>query len=275
MERLALRQRKLKRKIQQLERALEECRHWEQSYHEAQLLQANYYRWQVGMTQIEVEDWQRNGELCSITLDDRKPLAEQIKKRFQRSKKLCHAVGKLEVEIGQCRIEEESWQKRLEELEVIAEESVLQCFVRQWAPVKPKTKAEDEGRRLPFRTYYTSAGLSIMVGKSAADNVKLTFKIAHGSDWWFHVDGYAGSHVVLKGSKGQSPDAESVQDALLLALVHSQASQKGSAEVVVTQCKYVRPFGKGMPGKVQISQQKRMTVVFNSERLKLLQQRQR
>lgn len=271
---LAKRLGKLKRKTQQLELALEESQQWQRFYHEAELLQAYYYRWHYGMAQIEVEDWQRNGELCSIILDEKMPLAEQIKKRFQRSKKLCHAVSKLEKEIERCQADEEAWKRRLEELEAIKEEGAFLHFCHLWSPVKPQAKIEaKESRRLPFRTYYTSAGLSILVGKSASDNDKLTFKIAHGSDWWLHVDGYAGSHVIIKGLKGQIPDTESLQDALLLALVHSQASQKGSAEVVVTQCRYVKPFGKKAPGKVQISQHKQMTAVFDSERLKQLQQR--
>ena len=38
----------------------------------------------------------------------------------------------------------------------------------------------------------------VLVGKSAADNDILTFKVAAQKDFWMHVAGESGSHVVVR-----------------------------------------------------------------------------
>jgi predicted ribosome quality control (RQC) complex YloA/Tae2 family protein len=41
-------------------------------------------------------------------------------------------------------------------------------------------------------------GFEVLVGKGDAENDRLTFEIAEPRDWWFHVVGHSGSHVVVR-----------------------------------------------------------------------------
>ncbi len=85
---------------------------------------------------------------------------------------------------------------------------------------------------MPYREFWSRSGLRIWVGKKAKDNDTLTFKLAHGSDFWLHVHGYPGSHVIIKINKGKDPDADTIQDALQLALYYSQAKSQGSSRCI-------------------------------------------
>jgi hypothetical protein len=40
-------------------------------------------------------------------------------------------------------------------------------------------------------------GFAVLVGKGDAENDRLTFEIAEPRDWWLHVAGHSGSHVVV------------------------------------------------------------------------------
>ena len=50
----------------------------------------------------------------------------------------------------------------------------------------------------PFRTYRSSGGLEIWVGRGAASNDALTFHESSPSNVWLHARDSAGAHVVLQ-----------------------------------------------------------------------------
>ena len=41
-------------------------------------------------------------------------------------------------------------------------------------------------------------GWIVLAGRTDADNDRLSLKVARPNDWWFHVRGMPGSHVVLR-----------------------------------------------------------------------------
>ena len=45
-------------------------------------------------------------------------------------------------------------------------------------------------------------GFEILVGKADADNDRLTFAVAEPRDFWLHVSGPAGSHVIVRNPLG-------------------------------------------------------------------------
>ena len=45
----------------------------------------------------------------------------------------------------------------------------------------------------------TPAGCTIVYGRNAIENDKVTFQMGEPDDWWFHAQGVPGSHVILKG----------------------------------------------------------------------------
>jgi len=75
-------------------------------------------------------------------------------------------------------------------------------------------------------------GWEILVGKGAADNDELSLNLAEPFDHWFHVDGYSGSHVIIRCPGGIDPPQEIVRYAAMLAAWHSKArGARGKVEV--------------------------------------------
>src|SRR4051794_19029916 len=46
--------------------------------------------------------------------------------------------------------------------------------------------------------YTLPGGWTVLAGRTEADNDRLSLKLAKANDYWFHVRGMPGSHVVLR-----------------------------------------------------------------------------
>jgi len=97
-------------------------------------------------------------------------------------------------------------------------------------------------------------GFEILVGKADADNDRLTFGIAEPRDFWFHVAGPAGSHVVVRNPDGLEELPRPVLErAAELAAWHSKArGARGKVEVHVCRVADVRKPRGFAPGQVQL-----------------------
>jgi predicted ribosome quality control (RQC) complex YloA/Tae2 family protein len=93
----------------------------------------------------------------------------------------------------------------------------------------------------------------ILVGKTAADNDLLTLKLAAPRDFWFHISGASGSHVVVRNPDGlDSLPRDTKKLAAGLAAGHSKARRGGRLAVHMTRCREVsKPRGLA-PGKVRL-----------------------
>ena len=94
-------------------------------------------------------------------------------------------------------------------------------------------------------------GMTVLVGKTAADNDILSLKLASPRDWWFHAAGESGSHVVVR-----NPDnlprlpRETRRFAAALAAGYSKARRGGKVAVHEARVRDVsKPRGMP-PGKV-------------------------
>lgn len=120
----------------------------------------------------------------------------------------------------------------------------------------PKSEEEATQLRLPYKKF-TFRNWEIWVGRSAKDNDTMTFKHAHKEDWWLHVQGYSGSHVVIHNPQRKNdlpPDI--LQRAASLAITHSDAKHASYVPVIYTKVKFVRKPRKSAAGSVIPSQTK-------------------
>jgi predicted ribosome quality control (RQC) complex YloA/Tae2 family protein len=95
-------------------------------------------------------------------------------------------------------------------------------------------------------------GFEILVGKGDADNDALTFGIGEPRDFWLHVSGPPGSHVIVRNPENLDALPRPVlQRAAELAAFHSKArAAKGKVEVHVCRVADVsKPRGFD-PGQV-------------------------
>lgn len=116
-------------------------------------------------------------------------------------------------------------------------------------PGKAKVKKKIPNRLLPKR-YSTEDGLEIWVGRSDEANDYLTTRLARGNDLFFHLEGYPGSHVVLRTEGRMDPPPDSLLDACELAVHFSKLKNADRADVHVAPIKNVKKPKGAKPGLV-------------------------
>jgi predicted ribosome quality control (RQC) complex YloA/Tae2 family protein len=111
--------------------------------------------------------------------------------------------------------------------------------------------------RRTAKLFRSSEGMQILVGKSSKDNDTLTLKVARSEDFWLHVAGYGGSHVVLRNpEKLPAAPKQSLLEAAQLAAYFSQARNAPKVEVHYTQKKFVSKPKGAKPGLVRLREYK-------------------
>ncbi len=126
---------------------------------------------------------------------------------------------------------------------------------------KGSDTAEASSSSPHYRTFYSSAGEKLLVGKSAAGNDVLTFKVARTYDWWFHAQQATGSHVILVATdKNREPSKQSITEAAQLAAYYSDMKKSSNVPVMYTERRHVRKAKGGAPGKVIFQQIKSIFV---------------
>ena len=127
---------------------------------------------------------------------------------------------------------------------------------RAVAARRPDVPARLQPRRLRSRD-----GWDVLIGRTNEGNDYLTHQLARPEDYWFHVHGAAGSHVVLRRGKGKNePSKQTVEEVAAWAAFYSQARTAGKVPVLVTRKKYVRKPRKGPPGLALCTQEKTVMV---------------
>jgi predicted ribosome quality control (RQC) complex YloA/Tae2 family protein len=131
-------------------------------------------------------------------------------------------------------------------------------------------KRRQAGVRLPYREFRSGDASAVLVGRGAADNDRLTLRVARPHDLWLHARGVTGAHVVVPLSKGQSCSAETLVDAATLAAHFSDLRGETIVDVLYTPRRFVHKR-KGSPiGSVTLGSEKVIAVRIEAERLKRL-----
>ncbi len=104
--------------------------------------------------------------------------------------------------------------------------------------------------------YALPSGHRVMAGKTDADNDRLSLTVAGPTDWWFHVRGMPGSHVVLVVAGDGEPDRQTLEQAAAIAAYHSKARNAGVVAVAGTRARYVSKPKGAQPGSVRIRKER-------------------
>ncbi len=254
-------EKKISRKIDRLKKSerkaaesLKECEKWAVFQHEADLIKAHFNSIKKGDRQVRVLDWMEGVER-SVALDPLKTPQKNMADLYQKAKKLQR--GKQPLLLYLHKLQTHFSHLKFIQAALLLAETDADLDALALDPfhiVKKEQKANTAKKeKKPYHAYLSSTGMRIWAGKNAKGNDQLTFKLANGNDWWFHVSGFAGSHVIVKLDGKNDLDSQTLEEALQLALYHSQGRKCGEAEVVFTQRKNVSSINKGKPGAVQIS----------------------
>jgi predicted ribosome quality control (RQC) complex YloA/Tae2 family protein len=197
-----------------------------------ELILGNMKDIKTGMRVVRLADPYR-GEEREITLDPRKTAQQNAQAYFVRYKKLKRGQPQLLKKIIALK-------KELHNLETTASS----------VKVAAKHSEKKDAVSRPFRIFMLASGAVVYVGKSARSNDELTFGFARPHDYFFHVRGYEGSHVILrtKVPKNQKPQKGDLTTAASIAAYFSKAKTQKNVPVSYTQRKYVKKNRKGKPG---------------------------
>jgi predicted ribosome quality control (RQC) complex YloA/Tae2 family protein len=119
-------------------------------------------------------------------------------------------------------------------------------------PLVSEKQEMNKGRKPRFFEYQLPGDWLVLAGKTDADNDYLSVVAAKPRDWWFHVRGLAGSHVILRAKPDQEPDRKTLRGAAAIAAFHSKAKGGGTVAVSVTRGQYVAKPKGSKPGTVHI-----------------------
>ncbi len=123
------------------------------------------------------------------------------------------------------------------------------------------TSLKKRAARIPGVYHFRSSdGFDILVGKSAEDNERLTFRVAAPHDIWLHAADYPGSHVIIRRAKGQVVPPRTLLEAAQLAAFFSQARHSSQVVVTYTERKFVSKIPRSKPGLVRLSEFRSLTV---------------
>ena len=119
-----------------------------------------------------------------------------------------------------------------------------------------KNKKSEKSKPLHF---VTEDGFHIYVGKNNYQNDELTFKLATGSDWWFHAKQIPGSHVIVRTQGRELPDELFVVCARIAGF-YSQGRESDKLEIDYVEKKHVKKPNGSVPGFVVYYTNYSMTV---------------
>ncbi len=156
-------------------------------------------------------------------------------------------------------------EKRLE----LLREEVARLEKRKGEPLKagaleaPKLTPPIAPGEAQGRTLRISDEISVMAGKSAADNLKLLRK-ARAWDWWFHLKDVPSSHAILFRNKNTAVTEGVVQQVLAwyVRLHLGQKFKQHSGEkfhVLIAECRFVRPIKGDKLGRVTVHNERQVT----------------
>jgi predicted ribosome quality control (RQC) complex YloA/Tae2 family protein len=103
------------------------------------------------------------------------------------------------------------------------------------------------------RRFVSPDGMTVLVGRTAADNDVLSLRLGAPRDFWLHVAGESGSHVVVRNPQGLDRlPRDTERFAAALAARFSKARHGGRVAVHVTTCAEVSKTRGQPPGQVSL-----------------------
>ncbi len=205
-----------------------------------------------------------NAPTIEIEIDENMSLTEAAEKFFKRYTKARNAQAEISkrLEIANQTIDNLRLQKERVEAAIVEEdESFLSDFLGE-KPEKPNVKSREKQTEnfKGARSYKSSEGFEILVGKAAKDNDFLTFRVAKSADLWMHAADYPGSHVVVKNPNRQEIPQKTLLEAAQIAAFFSQAREQPKVAVHYTQKKFVNKPKGASAGLVSLASFKTLLV---------------
>ena len=217
------------------------------------LITANLYRMKGGERVLQAENYYEDGcPLINIPLDPLLSPQQNAAKNYKQYNKLKTAEFHLREQIEKAENERAYLESVLQELAQAETEQEFHEIRRELQETnylkKSSSGKKEQKRAFAPRTFQTSSGLEVLVGRSNVQNDQLTKK-ADKRDYWFHTQHIHGSHVILRCA-GLTPSGEDLREAAMLAAYFSQAKESSGVPVDYCPVKFVNKPAGARPGMV-------------------------
>ena len=216
------------------------------------LITANLYRMKGGERVLQAENYYEDGcPLIDIPLDPLLTPQQNAAKNYKQYNKLKTAEFHLREQIEKTENERaylESVLQELSQAETEQEFAEIRRELQETNYLKRSSGKKEQKRAFAPRTFKTSGGLEVLVGRSNVQNDQLTKK-ADKRDYWFHTQHIHGSHVILRCA-GLMPSDEDLREAAMLAAYFSQAKESSGVPVDYCPVKFVKKPAGARPGMV-------------------------
>lgn len=246
------------KKIGKLQDTLQESHKGETFQLYGELLTANIYQIQQGMTEVEVVNYyDEEGKTVLIPLQPQKSPSQNAQAYYTKYQKSKNAISIVTEQIQLATEELQYFEALLHQLdsaqpkdiEEIREELQEGGYLKQ-RHKKGFKKAKDTKPVLD--EYISTDGDLILVGKNNKQNEYLTNKLSKRDEIWFHTKDIPGSHVVIRNSE---PTEKTLEEAAMLAAYYSKAKNSSRVPVDYTQIRHVKKPKGSKPGFVTYDNQ--------------------
>lgn len=258
---------RVSRKLELQKKELSDCSEREVFRVCGDMINANIYRLEKGMTKCTLEDFY-TGEPREIALDSRLTPAQNAQKYYNEYRKLdtaekmltrLIAKGQQELVYIDSVFDAVSRTENETDLAEIRKELREQGYLK--GGVRPDEKVKKQSEPLKFRS---SDGFEILVGRNNKQNDQLTLKTAKATDIWLHTKEIAGSHVIIK-TEGKDAPEQTVFEAAMLAAYHSKARESSQVPVDYTAVRFVKKPAGAKPGMVIFTNNRTLYVAPDEE----------
>ena len=126
---------------------------------------------------------------------------------------------------------------------------------------RPGRRSQGAHQLIRPRTFFTSDGWEVWVGRSTTENDLITHRLSNPHDFWLHVVGVPGSHVILRRpSRTAIPKPRTLEEAASIAAFYSKARKLTRVPVIYTERKFVSKPRRGKPGQAICTRERELLV---------------
>jgi predicted ribosome quality control (RQC) complex YloA/Tae2 family protein len=268
-----------RRKLEKIHAQLVSARDFDAIRQKGELLKTVLTRISRGQASVEVENtFDAERPMVSIELDPRLTPRDNLARIFASYKKAKSSLAVLRERRDRASKEVQQLERLVEAVgtATAAELPALRAEVGEGVGAPAAEGGRNtRSRRTGPRHFRSVDGLEILVARSSRENAELTFSIARGNDYWLHVRGWPGPHVVIRRPSDRNVSREALLDAAHLAVHFSKIRGTAYAEVTYTQCKHVRRLKGASTGNVSYASATTLQVPMDGARLARLLEQQR
>lgn len=217
------------------------------------LISANLYRIEKGMSSVAVENFYEEGcPEIKIKLDPMLTPSKNMQKYYSEYRKadtaekiLTEQIAKGEEELAYIDSVFDALTRTQSEDEVneLRQELSEQGYIRS-----SKLKGKPPKSRPPLE-FTSPDGFTVLVGRNNKQNDQLTTKTADKTDIWLHTKDITGSHVIIRAEGKEVPDS-TVLWAARVAAFHSRAKSSSQVPVDYVPVRFVKKPSGAKPGMV-------------------------